>query len=243
MAVEKVANNRDQIPHLLSRTSVRSRCFHLYNHSKTSLTVACKRTPSILKQKRMRFTESRPLKQITLTVNIIEDEEISKTFMSSNILDDNKLAPSSSSKFINKIELVNKREENFQRNSVRFHSKVLVKRIPSRKQYPESIKRSIWSSLSEIRKSAARNTIEFQSEGCDWRYAIEENCMYYHPKSGQYIHPIHVKMAFSSASTLHVDNKKEETTVQNVEPEKSFPLAKVSVPYTADTSFETTKQQ
>ena len=83
------------------------------------------------------------------------------------------------------------------RKSIRFHSKVLVMRIPSRNQYPEYMKRNLWCSLSEIARSAQRNTIEFSSEGWDWRSAVEEDSMYIHPKTGQYIHPVHVQRAAS----------------------------------------------
>eukprot|EP00533_Pseudo-nitzschia_delicatissima_P015866 CAMPEP_0197266432 /NCGR_PEP_ID=MMETSP1432-20130617/3001_1 /TAXON_ID=44447 /ORGANISM="Pseudo-nitzschia delicatissima, Strain UNC1205" /LENGTH=172 /DNA_ID=CAMNT_0042731301 /DNA_START=175 /DNA_END=693 /DNA_ORIENTATION=- len=86
------------------------------------------------------------------------------------------------------------------RNNVRFHSKVLVMRIPSRNQYPEHMKRNLWCSLSEIARSAQRNTIEFSSEGWDWRSAVEEESMYVHPKTGQYIHPAHVRRAASTTS-------------------------------------------
>ena len=63
------------------------------------------------------------------------------------------------------------------------------------------MKRNLWSSLSEIARSAQRNTIEFSSEGWDWRSAIEEESMYVHSKTGQYIHPVHVKRAASTALT------------------------------------------
>jgi len=101
------------------------------------------------------------------------------------------------------------------RNSVRFHSKVLVMRIPSRNQYPKSIKRNLWCSLSEIARSAQRNTIEFSSEGWEWRSAVEEESMYIHPKTGQYIHPVHVQRAISTTSTtLDVDKRQVSTVVE-----------------------------
>jgi hypothetical protein len=98
------------------------------------------------------------------------------------------------------------------RNNVRFHSKVLVMRIPSRKQYPASIKRNLWCSLSEIAKSAQRNTIEFSSEGWDWRSAVEEEYMYIHPKTGQYVHPVHVQRAASTVSTIPDGDKPKAST-------------------------------
>lgn len=109
------------------------------------------------------------------------------------------------------------------RNSVRFHSKVLVMRIPSRKQYPESMKRNMWCSLSEIARSAQRNTIEFSSEGWDWRSAVEEHSMYIHPKTGQYIHPVHVQRVASSAST---STSASSTTTTDVDKHKVTTMAK-----------------
>jgi hypothetical protein len=294
MAIEKVANRHGDLSRASMKSVVKSRCFHLYDHSKTSrlpmsLSLNYKRIiPSILKKQKkhgMRFSNTHPhrlLKHITSNVNIMDDsqsssssslsslistsssltpsclsssseENVTQTVMPSNILLDNDQSspqPHSSSfsppPSNNNIATMKKVEElmldnNHNRedssscnnnnnnnnssqsqsqqqrnnNNVKFHSKVLVMRIPSRKQYPESMKRTMWCSMSEISRSAARNTIEFQSEGWDWRLAVEENCMYYHPKSGQYIHPVHVKRSSSSSSTSststsNVDNNKQE---------------------------------
>ena len=243
MAIEKVGNRHGDLSRASSTNSVvKSRCFHLYDHSKTSrlpmslsLTSYKRTIPSILKQQKkqgMGFTNTRPLKQ--RKVNIMDDSQSSssssssssslisassslmpscfssssedtiKTGMPSNILIDNdQSSPQPHSSFSPPPFSNNNNSSQSQQgnNNVTFHSKVLVMRIPSRKQYPESMKRSLWCSMSEISRSAQRNSIEFQSEGWDWRSAVEENCMYYHPKSGQYIHPVHVKRSSSSSST------------------------------------------
>lgn len=100
------------------------------------------------------------------------------------------------------------------RNSVRFHSKVLVMRIPHRNQYPKPMKQNLWCSLSEIARSAQRNTIEFSAEGWDWRSAVEEESMYIHPKTGQYIHPVHVQRAVLSKSTTSPDVDKDQASAR-----------------------------
>jgi hypothetical protein len=74
----------------------------------------------------------------------------------------------------------------------RFYNKVAVVRIPSRYQYPESMKQSIWGSMKEINENARRNTIEFASEGWDWRRATEDDAMYIAP-NGELVHPVHVR--------------------------------------------------
>jgi hypothetical protein len=81
------------------------------------------------------------------------------------------------------------------KNRIRFFNKVYVVRIPSRDQYPDSIKKTIWGNLREISENARRNSIEFAAEGWDWRRAIEDDEMYVDP-SGDRIHPVHVNRDF-----------------------------------------------
>lgn len=76
------------------------------------------------------------------------------------------------------------------KNKIQFHGKVKVFLIPSRKCYPESIKSSIWSNTAEIKRNARRNSIEFASEGWDWRRALEDDYFYISP-NGERIHPVH----------------------------------------------------
>lgn len=72
---------------------------------------------------------------------------------------------------------------------IRFHKKVAVHRIPARHHYSDDIKRCIWSDIAEIREMARRNSIEFASEGYDWRRATEDDAMVVLP-TGERIHPI-----------------------------------------------------
>ena len=213
MAIDK-ASKADRPP---SPRSVSTRYFHVYDHRKT--------TPSILRRK-MRYSKPDPFEYSSSAENNTSEsrtelesqsapmelssprcsppERILKIIMPTN----NSAVPSSFSPPPNKIatkkvntdikETSGNRSSARPRNTVRFHSKVLVMRIPSHNQYPRSIKRNLWCSLSEIARSAQRNTIEFSSEGWDWRSAVEEENMYIHPKSGKYIHPVHYKSEIAS---------------------------------------------
>ena len=172
----------------------------------------------------MRDQYYEPLQSVLSSDSESPSEKILKIIMPNDILDDDVSVPSSfsppSTKLPKRKANVDYRELShrceIQRNSVRFHSKVLVMRIPSRSQYTESMKRNMWCSLSGIARSAQRNTIEFTSEGWDWRNAVEEDSMYVHPKTGQYIHPVHVHRAASSASmkptTPEVDREESIST-------------------------------
>lgn len=72
---------------------------------------------------------------------------------------------------------------------IRFHQKVAVHCIPARDQYPEEVKKCMWSDMSEIREMARRNTIEFASEGYDWRRCTEDDAMVLSP-TGERVHPV-----------------------------------------------------
>lgn len=78
------------------------------------------------------------------------------------------------------------------KNRIHFYNKVQVVYIPSRNQYPDSMKSSIWSNMAEIKRNARRNTIEFAAEGWDWRRVCEDEAMYLSPL-GERIHPVHFR--------------------------------------------------
>ena len=63
--------------------------------------------------------------------------------------------------------------------------------IPSRLDYPPLIKQRLWSSATELYQNAARNSVEFASEGWNWRNVTEDEKMLLSP-SGERIHPIHL---------------------------------------------------
>jgi hypothetical protein len=60
---------------------------------------------------------------------------------------------------------------------IRFHQKVAVHCIPARHHYSDEERRGIWNDMRELRVMARRNTIEFASEGYDWRRATEDDAM------------------------------------------------------------------
>lgn len=72
--------------------------------------------------------------------------------------------------------------------------------IPQRSEYSSHESERLWSSSEEIQTNATRNSIEFASEGCDWRAAIEDREMLRHI-SGELIHPIHLRNALSALQT------------------------------------------
>ena len=75
-------------------------------------------------------------------------------------------------------------------SSVSFETSVKVHSIPSRKDYSNRVKKSLWMQPRELEESAARNYFEFQSEGWDWRRATEEQDFVRY--ENQLVHPAHV---------------------------------------------------
>ena len=71
-----------------------------------------------------------------------------------------------------------------------FESSVSVVTIPNKESYSERTKSSIWTQSWELEELAARNILEFQSEGWDYRKAIEEQDFVLY--QDQLIHPVHV---------------------------------------------------
>jgi len=75
------------------------------------------------------------------------------------------------------------------RRRITFYQKVAVHSIPARHQYTREARERIWNNLLEIREMARRNTIEFASEGYDWRKAAEDDAMLLTPE-GERVHPV-----------------------------------------------------
>eukprot|EP00934_Nitzschia_sp_Nitz4_P007254 Nitzschia sp. Nitz4//scaffold178_size73299//15400//15972//NITZ4_005695-RA/size73299-processed-gene-0.26-mRNA-1//-1//CDS//3329539110//7244//frame0 len=86
-------------------------------------------------------------------------------------------------------ESVSPQPEKERTTRIRFYQKVAVHRIPARHHYPDAMRRCIWSDMQEIREMARRNSIEFASDGFDWRRATEDDKMVVLP-TGERIHPI-----------------------------------------------------
>lgn len=72
-----------------------------------------------------------------------------------------------------------------------FNETVRVIPIPLRTEYSNRVRDRIWSNSVEIQENAARNTIEFASEGWDWRAVLLDEAMHHCTTTGELIHPIH----------------------------------------------------
>ena len=89
-----------------------------------------------------------------------------------------------------------KRRTRKQRRAVLFHEQVQVVPIPMRHEYSSRVQQKLWSNCLEIKQNAARNALEYDSEGWDYRTALEEENMYTCSVTGEKIHPVHVDPDF-----------------------------------------------
>ena len=72
---------------------------------------------------------------------------------------------------------------------VSFCSSVTVIPIPSHSDFSDRIKRSLWTSASELHEQVMRNCVEFAAEGWNWKLVVEESNMIWH--GGKQVHPCH----------------------------------------------------
>ncbi|CAJ1940354.1 unnamed protein product [Cylindrotheca closterium] len=77
------------------------------------------------------------------------------------------------------------------RKRLSFDEKVEVLPIPMRHEYSQTERARLWSSAIEIHENATRNTIEFASEGWDWKNVLEDDKMYVCQATSELIHPCH----------------------------------------------------
>lgn len=99
------------------------------------------------------------------------------------------------------------------RRSVSLDKSVCVIPIPSREEYSSRVRERLWSSSEELFANAARNSVEFASEGWNWRQAVEDEGMLVHKPTGELIHPIHLHNALAC---INQEEKSDKTvTVTN----------------------------
>jgi hypothetical protein len=72
---------------------------------------------------------------------------------------------------------------------VSFNMQVAVYEIPHRNSYDN--KTALWNNRKEIKRQAARNTLEYTYERFHWQTAVEEP-LFARLESGQLVHPAHV---------------------------------------------------
>lgn len=77
------------------------------------------------------------------------------------------------------------------KSRINFNEEVAVVPIPMRGEYSDRMRCRLWSNAEEIYENAARNSIEFASEGWEWRNVCEDDDMYVCSVSKELIHPIH----------------------------------------------------
>lgn len=101
---------------------------------------------------------------------------------------------------------------------VSLHDDVAVIPIPMRCEYPDKIRKRIWSSASELYQNATRNTIEFAAEGFKWRNVADDEQMV-QLSSGERIHPIHyMNIANLGCSALNCEEEKPCQAELNLTP-------------------------
>jgi hypothetical protein len=209
---------RDNHP---AHSSSTRRCFYLYDKSKSNFATKS-RLPPILRR-RMKYSKAYPLRLVTPQVNN-ENIHSSSTITSfprpsstgkrikiilhdddQNIMTRTEAVPASFTPPPSNNNIMVRPKAvtpppPVSSHKVSFFHKVQVVRIPSRKQYPDDMKKTLWASLSEITENAKRNSIEYTAE--DWRTVLEEEDMYRHPRTGEYVHPVHVQREYQKRMML-----------------------------------------
>ena len=60
------------------------------------------------------------------------------------------------------------------KKGVRFNDMVEVRYVPLHSDYSQRVRQKYWNSAQELWDMAARNSLEFASEGYDYKQAVEE---------------------------------------------------------------------
>lgn len=77
------------------------------------------------------------------------------------------------------------------RRGLTFNDHVTVVPIPKREEYSKRIRDRLWVNARDLQSQAARNAVEFASEGWDWRNAYTDEEMYVCAATGEKVHPVH----------------------------------------------------
>jgi hypothetical protein len=80
------------------------------------------------------------------------------------------------------------------RRGITFHDQVTVVPIPKRDEYSRRIRDRIWVNARDLQTQVARNTLEFASEGWEWKNCFEDDEMYVCAESGEKVHPVHCEL-------------------------------------------------
>ena len=81
--------------------------------------------------------------------------------------------------------------------AVAFKKEVSVVLVPNHQQYSDRIRSRLWCGKQELRNMAARNTLEYESEGWRWENVLEDD-EFITMASGERVHPVHFRRLFSS---------------------------------------------
>lgn len=78
------------------------------------------------------------------------------------------------------------------RKSVAFENAVVVHQIPTRHEYSQRIRNTLWTNSVAMQKNYNRNVIEFTAENWDYRQCLEEE-HFFVDQDGQLVHPVHLQ--------------------------------------------------
>eukprot|EP00562_Extubocellulus_spinifer_P033211 CAMPEP_0178699240 /NCGR_PEP_ID=MMETSP0699-20121125/10964_1 /TAXON_ID=265572 /ORGANISM="Extubocellulus spinifer, Strain CCMP396" /LENGTH=263 /DNA_ID=CAMNT_0020345353 /DNA_START=106 /DNA_END=897 /DNA_ORIENTATION=- len=92
-----------------------------------------------------------------------------------------------------------KKKNGGRRRRVSISNDVHVVPIPQRSEYAPIVRQRLWTSGQELYQNAARNSVEFASEGWNWRSVTEDADMLRHTITKELIHPVHLHNAMQLA--------------------------------------------